>query len=70
VRRAGVTRGAMYHHFEDKRGLFRADVEEIETEIDGSVLRAAREAWRESVIRSRRGWGGSMRLWTSMPVRT
>ncbi len=48
VRRAGVTRGAMYHHFEDKRGLFRAVVEEIETEIDGSVLRAAREAWRES----------------------
>jgi AcrR family transcriptional regulator len=38
----------MYHHFEDKRGLFRAVVEEIETEIDGSVLRAAREAWRES----------------------
>jgi AcrR family transcriptional regulator len=48
VRRAGVTRGAMYHHFEDKRGLFRAVVEEIETEIDGSVLRAAREAWREN----------------------
>ena len=48
VRRAGVTRGAMYHHFEDKRGLFRAVVEEIEAEIDGSVLRAAREAWRES----------------------
>jgi AcrR family transcriptional regulator len=48
VRRAGVTRGAMYHHFEDKRGLFRAVVEEIEAEIDELVLEAAREAFRES----------------------
>jgi AcrR family transcriptional regulator len=48
VRRAGVTRGAMYHHFEDKRGLFRAVVEEIEVEIDELVLVAARAAMRES----------------------
>jgi AcrR family transcriptional regulator len=48
VRLAGVTRGAMYHHFEDKRDLFRAVVEEIEAEIDGLVLEAAREALRES----------------------
>ena len=48
VRRAGVTRGALYHHFEDKRDLFRAVVEEIEGEIDGLVLEAAREIMRES----------------------
>ena len=48
VGRAGVTRGAMYHHFEDKRGLFRAVVEEIEAEIDEVVLRAARGALEES----------------------
>ncbi len=48
VRRAGVTRGALYHHFEDKRDLFRAVVEEIEGEIDGLVLEAAREVMRES----------------------
>jgi AcrR family transcriptional regulator len=48
VRRAGVTRGAMYHHFEDKRELFRAVVEEIETEVDEAVLEAARGSMRES----------------------
>ncbi len=33
VERAGVTRGAMYHHFRDKKDLFRAVYEEVEQEI-------------------------------------
>jgi AcrR family transcriptional regulator len=33
VRRAGVTRGALYHHFRDKRDLFRAVYEQTELEI-------------------------------------
>ena len=48
VGRAGVTRGAMYHHFGDKRGLFRVVVEEIEAEVDELVLEAARGVLRES----------------------
>ncbi len=42
VRRAGVTRGALYHHFEDKRDLFRALVEELEGELEEAVLGVAR----------------------------
>ncbi|GAB3008688.1 TetR family transcriptional regulator [Amycolatopsis acidiphila] len=33
VRAAGVTRGALYHHYRDKQGLFRAVVESLEMEI-------------------------------------
>ncbi len=33
VQAAGVTRGALYHHFADKRDLFLAVVENVEVEI-------------------------------------
>jgi AcrR family transcriptional regulator len=33
VRKAGLTRGALYHHFRDKRDLFRAVVEQVEQEV-------------------------------------
>ncbi|HET7612414.1 MAG TPA: TetR/AcrR family transcriptional regulator [Gemmatimonadaceae bacterium] len=38
VRAAGVTRGALYHHFADKQDLFRTIVREIEQEIDVRML--------------------------------
>src|SRR3954447_1500600 len=41
VRRAGVTRGALYHHFRDKQDLFRAVFEAIEQEMAERVAAAA-----------------------------
>jgi AcrR family transcriptional regulator len=38
---AGVTRGALYHHFGDKLGLFRAVVEELEAELTEQVAATA-----------------------------
>jgi AcrR family transcriptional regulator len=38
VRHAGVTRGALYHHFRDKQDLFRAVFEQTEEEIMQTIV--------------------------------
>jgi AcrR family transcriptional regulator len=40
VRRAQVTRGALYHHFTDKRDLFRAVHESVEEEMVAAIAAA------------------------------
>lgn len=52
--RVGVTIGALYHHFPDKRSLFRAVYEQIETELGQKVVagvqertKAGADAWEE-----------------------
>jgi len=44
VRRAAVTRGALYYHFRDKRDLFEAVVDEVAGEIAARIDRAAMPA--------------------------
>ncbi|WP_162924391.1 TetR/AcrR family transcriptional regulator [Rubrobacter indicoceani] len=47
VSEAGVTRGALYHHFKGgKLGLFRAVVIEVQEEIEREISAAARELYR------------------------
>ncbi len=46
---AGVTRGALYHHFADKQALFRAVVEQeaadVASEIERAAVPEARDPW-------------------------
>jgi AcrR family transcriptional regulator len=56
VRKAGVTRGALYHHFRDKEALFRAVYEQIEQEMAERVAVAAL-AKTDPLEQQRAGWG-------------
>lgn len=56
VRRAGVTRGALYHHFRDKQDLFRAVFEAIEQEMAERVASAAlagADSWERQRLATR-----------------
>lgn len=52
VLRAKVTRGALYHHFEDKRDLFRAVHEALETEGVARIAAALGEAATDDPIKA------------------
>jgi AcrR family transcriptional regulator len=48
VARAKVTRGALYHHFDDKRDLFRAVFEQVERDLMeriGARMEATDDPW-------------------------
>jgi AcrR family transcriptional regulator len=49
VQRAGLTRGALYHHFRDKEDLFRAVYDQVSGEVSHSL-------WRRSEDRHRSAW--------------
>ncbi len=52
VRRARVTRGALYHHFRDKQDLFKAVLDELQVKLAASVKAVAArqpDPWRSLV---------------------
>ncbi|QLL11475.1 TetR/AcrR family transcriptional regulator [Pseudomonas chlororaphis] len=53
---AGLTRGALYHHFGDKKGLLAAVVEQLDTEMDQrleAISRGTDDLWGAFVQRCR-----------------
>ncbi len=54
VRAAGVTRGALYHHFDDKRELFAAVYEGIEVELAERIAAGALQAGASSPLEAMR----------------
>ena len=54
VAAAGVTRGALYHHFADKRDLFRAVHEGLEEELVGRIAEALAAAPTEDPVEALR----------------
>ncbi|HEY2333395.1 MAG TPA: helix-turn-helix domain-containing protein [Solirubrobacterales bacterium] len=69
VRAAGVTRGALYHHFDGKRELFEAVYERIEAELAERIAAGALAANATSPMEAMRA-GAEMFLAAAMEPET
>ncbi len=68
VRRAGVTRGALYHQFRDKKALFVAVVEELEREM-AERIQAAVDTETEPWARLQAGYLAVLNACTEPDIR-
>ncbi|MGO1510137.1 MAG: TetR/AcrR family transcriptional regulator [Actinomycetaceae bacterium] len=68
ARAAGVTRGAVYHHFRNKEGLFRSVANEAQYQVDAVVVARAEEAGDDPGGQLRAGSHGFLDGITSAPV--
>lgn len=64
VAEAGVTRGALYHHFEDKRALFRAVIEREATDVADEIERRTRRqtAPRDALLEGAAAYFDAMKV--------
>ncbi|MDX8348819.1 helix-turn-helix domain-containing protein [Cognatiyoonia sp. IB215446] len=58
VKAAGVTRGALYHHFEDKVDLFRAIVTEEYQKVAAEITASAKDDPKDAIDALRQGSRG------------
>ncbi|MDX2137898.1 MAG: TetR/AcrR family transcriptional regulator [Chloroflexota bacterium] len=52
VQRAGVTKGALYHHFDNKEGLFRAVLADVQRDVTARIEAASvqeADAWQQLI---------------------
>ncbi|WP_126976169.1 TetR/AcrR family transcriptional regulator [Frigidibacter oleivorans] len=61
VRHAGVTRGALYHHFEDKTAVFAAVIAAEANAVQADVEAAAPGRDREALLDGATAWFEAMR---------
>lgn len=55
ARQAGVTRGAVYHHYGSKLGLFSATAEQLQAKVAHAVVAEAEDAGENAVAQLRAG---------------
>jgi len=66
VKAAGVTRGALYHHFEDKEAIFRAVVTEEFVAVADEINASAKSAPGSAIDALRQGGRGYLRAMESL----
>lgn len=69
VSRFGLTRGALYHHFGSKKGLFEAVLEDVQAELTAEVSRRAAAAPGDTVDALRAGFNAYLEVVTRPDVR-